>query len=294
MFKKRVKKEFPPGTFIPTPARILTIVQLSLAFALLLWQASQPFMGDLFRTKSQMLSYQNLMGIAPHHEIQSGEKARLERNIKRFEYLPQAVKQNISEQYLHLLDSLQYTFGQKMQRLFHLFAYEMNPYELGWIFFSITLSILLLKRIEGTLHAVWLLPALALFFLFDNQMHGTNSRHQLENQLFPSEQLIIRDYLKEPLSTDILKQREQLLYGWRVYLIKEWAHENPSDDLVTFQLQAEHGEYLFNVMRLSQNTKSTSIPKISLFVLFIYFLWNLFFAWFVNRQLSAEKHLAHS
>lgn len=290
MFRKRIKKEFPPGTFIPTPARVAAIVQLCLAFSLLLWQASQPFMGDLFHIKSQMLIYQDVMGIDTHKDSSLEKTARLERNAERFASLPRSLKHGIMENYATLQEQLGHSFRQKMHRLGHIFAYEISSYELLWMILSIVIPILLLKRIEGARHAVWLLPALALFFLFDNQRQGHLVVEQ-EKQLFPSEKEIVQNYLKEPLSSDILQQREQLLKGWNFYLIINWAQEKPSEDPVIFQKQAEHGEFMFNIGRLTMMEKmQKQFPqKTSLFILCMYLAWNLFFAWHTTHHLQMEK-----
>ena len=61
MFRKRAKKSYPPGTFIPTPARVFAILQLCIAFSILLWNASLPFMGDLYEIKSKLLLYKHVI-----------------------------------------------------------------------------------------------------------------------------------------------------------------------------------------------------------------------------------------
>lgn len=279
MYRRRIQQEFPPNTFIPFPARVVAILQLCLAFSLLLWQASQPFMGDLFRIKSQMLMYQDVMGIGDENH-----KIRLERNAEHFAALPDNLKRILVEKYDFLQEQLSHSFRQKLHRLFHLFAYGISSYELSWILFSVIIAILVLKRTEGAQHATWILPGLALLFLFDNHRNGVVADTP-ENSLFPSEQEIVQNYLQEPFSKDIFQQREQLLKGWHVYLVKEWAKEDPSEMLPLFQQQAEKGEFLFNVSRLlKQNPfQNHSSPKKShLFLLFLYLGWNLFFACFIN------------
>ena len=62
---RRRKKTFPPGTFIPTPQRLMAIAQLCIAFSLLLWYAMQPFMGEYFDLRSRMLLYEYAMGTSP-------------------------------------------------------------------------------------------------------------------------------------------------------------------------------------------------------------------------------------
>lgn len=244
-------------------------------------------MGDLFRVKSQMLVYQDVMGRDMRNDTPAEHKIRLERNAKRFANLPKSLKEDIAEKYAILQEQLNFSFGQKIKRLLQIFAYGVSPYELAWIFFSIVIPILLLKRIEGARHAAWLLPVMALLFLFENQK--ANVLLDPEQTIFPSEHKIIHTYLKEPLGADILKQREQLLHGWLLYLITEWAHEAPSDDAATFQVQAEKGEFLFNIERLEFVPEKWIQPKTSLLLLCVYLAWNFFFAWYVNRHLKRER-----
>ena len=64
MFRKRTKKIYPPGTFIPTPARVCAIIQLCVAFTVLIWNMATPFAGELFNVKSKMILYHDVMGIS--------------------------------------------------------------------------------------------------------------------------------------------------------------------------------------------------------------------------------------
>lgn len=243
-------------------------------------------MGDLFRIKSKMLHYENVMGINKINGEGVEFHDHLERNAERFAKLPEKLKINLKKNYVALKVHLQESFGQKLQRLLQLFVHEISLYEITWIFFSITISIMLLKRVEGAHHAMWILPVLSILFLLENQVKGIQQVDQ-EKSLFPSEQEIVKIYLKEPLSTDILKQREQLLEGWHIYLIKEWAHETPSQDLNSFRNQAEEGEFRFDIHRLitlEQVSQKFSLKKPALFLLCLYVGWNLFFAWYVNRH----------
>src|SRR3954470_9358750 len=128
MFRKRLKKTFPPGTFLPTPARLMAIMQLCLAFSLLLWEASQPFMGDLFHIKSQLIVYQDLMGINSNKSVDSEEKARTLRNKERFENLTHESKGVLHDRYAFLAKKLEEPWTQKMERLIRLFAYEIPPF----------------------------------------------------------------------------------------------------------------------------------------------------------------------
>lgn len=279
MFRKKTKKIYPPGTFIPTPARLMAILQLCFAFSLLLWQASQPFMGDLFRTKSEMLIYQDVMGIPPLY----GEvNQRLKDNEQRFANLPRQIKNQIENRYLDLKGQLDTSFKEKISKLSSLFFKELSPFELAWIFFSIVISILLLKKVEGATHAVWILPLLCLLFAIHNQSKPINNSSV---SLFPSEELIVKNYLSEDLDSAVSKQYDQLLKGWHQYLIIEWAHEVPSSNKETFRAQAEKGEFYFNLAQIQQQQGLSTKPSnvISNWILCLYCFWNFMFAWITSR-----------
>lgn len=287
MFKKR--KEFPPGTFIPTPARILSIVQLCLAFSLLLWLASQPFMGDLFRVKSQLLLYKHTMGIENPSDKNLGSKEKLERNAHRFNHLPKTPRDKILSKFRRLQELLQTTFPQKLKSVWQIFAFKLSTYELLWIILSVLIPIFLLKRIEGAQHAVWLLPTLALLFLVDNQLNG---KQDIPLDFYPSENEIIHSYLKEPLHSGISQQREQLKKGWELYLVKNWSHQEPSLESQKYEGQVEEGEFAFNVARLEK----MPLPfyefqaKIPLYIAICYVVWNLIFAYKISNILNHKKN----
>ena len=286
MFKKR--KEFPPGTFIPTSARILSIVQLCLAFSLILWQASQPFMGDLYRVKSQLLFYKHTMGIENSLGMDTGSKEKLERNAHRFTHLPRAHRDKILSKFSRLQDLLQTTFTQKLKSVWQIFVFKISTYELLWIILSVLLPIFLLKRIEGAQHAVWLLPTLALLFLIDNQWNG---KKETAWEIYPSEREIIHSYLNEPLQPGISQQREQLKRGWDLYLIKNWSHQEPSLDSLDYAHQVEEGEFAFHVALIDK----MPLPvyefqsKVPVYLAICYVLWNLIFAYKVNSILKNTK-----
>ena len=111
-------------------------------------------------------------------------------------------------------------------------------------------------------------------------------------ELFPSEARLINDYIKEPLSPNIMEQEKQLRKGWELYLVDQWAHENPSEDAQIRRQQAENGEYAFTVARIKkthlQKTPESYVVfhrKQSLFLLCLYVGWNLFFAYYVTKKL---------
>lgn len=275
----RQRKQFPPGTFIPTPARVCAIVQLCIVFTIVLWHMSQPFMGDIFTVKSKLLLYHDVIGIAPAEQISEAKKERLERNAKRFETLSEVDKREILDNFHHTQDRLQRSFFNKLFRAFENLFY-LPVFEQAWLVLSLLISILLMKRVQGSQQAVWLLPLLTLCFAIDNRWNGMPATFSEEEKLFPSEKVIVEDYLKQPLSDNIFDQQEQLKRGWNLYLVKEWTSYTPSEKLNLFHLQAEEGEFFFNLERLKTHVQK-KIPKSPIqqpyWLLFLYLFWNLFF-----------------
>lgn len=283
MFKKRQKKEYPPGTFIPTPARICAIIQLCLAFTIILWNFSQPFMGELFAIKSQLLLYQDVMGITTKSVENLERQSRLERNRERFEALALDQKEAILDNYETLRRMTDRTFWVKLKRSLTVLAFDIPIYEKIWLVLSFLLPVMLLKRVDGARNAIWLLPLLAAVYASDNYLYSP-LRSPPNAELFPSEEVIISQYVEEPRSSNIFKQSDQLLKGWKLYLIKEWAMVDPSNDPAEFVIQAEAGEFLFNMHRLKVYgspeglLSSRESHKEPMTLLLAYFLWNLFFA----------------
>lgn len=293
MFRKRQRKEYPPGTFIPMPSRICAIIHLCLAFIIVAWNMSQPFMGELFILKSQMLLYQDVMGVAKQSD-NSKTQLRLARNRERFESLPQEEQQLLltNTQKLHQLSER--SFLTKLGRSMHLLVFEIPSFEQIWLLLSIILPILLLKRVDGAVQAIWLLPLLTLLYAADNQWYSSSTAPTAESKLFPTEEIIVHQYLNHPLSDDIFKQKEQLLEGWKLYLIKEWT-TNKVAKREEFENQAEDGEFRFNIARIKSlplPDKLFSHPPLlreSLWIHFLYLFWNIFFAYIISYSFLRES-----
>lgn len=289
MFKKKVKKEYPPGTFIPMQARVCAIIQLCLAFVVILWNASQPFMGELFTYKSQMLIYQDVIGISKSTD--SAETiARKERNHHRFETLLTSEKAQLARYYGELQQLSQRTFLEKFERSLHILAFEIPFNEQLWLGLSLILPILLLKRIEGTEQAIWLLPLLTCIYAFDNYKYAPPATLSAEAKLFPSEYVLLNEYLKQPLSSELLKQKEQLLSAWKLYLVQEWSSRFSLNKNSDIEQLAEEGEFAFNIARIKSLPPPKNIiagkaqaGKENLFILTLYLFWNFFFAATVFR-----------
>lgn len=295
MFSKK-KRYFPHGTFIATPARITAILQLCFAFSVIAWDAGQPFMGELFALKSKIYLHQTVMGT--YSQFSGGDpleneelQTKLARNAQRFAELSHEEKDPILQSHQKLQNRINIPFPKKLNESFKILVCHIRPFEQAWLAFSIVISILLLMRIDGAWQAAWLLPLICLFYAVDNSANGKKPILTEEARLFPSEEVLLKDYVKEPLEVGILEQQKQLRRGWRLFLVKEWALEEPSQDPKKFIEQVEKGEFQFNLERLKKNPLHSSEGVLftlhkqqPLFVLLLYLSWNLFFAWFVNRK----------
>lgn len=296
MFRKRQKKHFPEGTFIPTPARICAIIQLCLAFTVLLWNLSEPFAGELFAVKSHLLLYQDVMGIPSHEAISTEKQARLAQNAALFQELPAKQRQPLTAAMQAIQTELQRSFFDKLTRAMHILAFEMPPFEQAWLLFSLLIPILLLKRVEGASAAVWLLPLLTACYALDNRMYGVPHAPHGEAHLYPSEKILIEEYLNAPLSPDIFTQQAELQQAWQLYLIKAWTKQTPSQDPDIFKSQAAQGEFAFNVMRLQQRPPVKTQPtkphndksQEPLWLLAFYLFWNTYFAYTAWKLNASE------
>lgn len=289
MFKKRYKPPIDPAVFIPKPARIMAILQLCLAFSFVCLKLSGPFMGDLYSHKRQIQLIQLMIGdraLLSKEELVGAVAGKLERNTERFAALPDSDRSFILDRYDHLQRLTHTSFFEKSMLSLKRLLIDPHPFELAWLFLSVILSILLLKKVEGARQAVLLLPLITILYGIDNYFFGKTILPSKEESLFPKEQVLVARYLKEPLSGELMEQRTQLKSAWESYLANEWS-ENKN---------VENGEYLFNLARAkamaADHAKATAwVPdrRESLFVIALYLFWNLLFVIVVFR--SKQKPL---
>lgn len=280
MFCKKQKKEIPKGVFIPTQARVLIIIHLCLVFTVLAWDCLQPFLGDYYKNKSSLLLFESILDINPKENVNLAESPYLK--------LPEDKKKSLMNDYLLFKKKLDLSFFERFKKFIIYFTNEISPLKLLWIFFSVTISIMILKRVEGASQAIWLLPVITLLYGYEN-LAIKNPQPNEEEKLFPSEEIIYSDYLKEPKSNDVLKQYEQLKRGWDLYLIQNYGDEIPSQQTEQYKKQLKQAQFAFNVKRLEKRMtlpKQTSKEPVLFFM--FYLIWNFYLAWFVNKKLKQE------
>lgn len=277
---RRVKKIFPPGTFIPFPQRLMAIGQLCLAFSLIIWYMAQPFMGEYFTLHSRMLLYEYAMGTSDVLKARPSQEGRWERQIERFKNLPENERQLVINDYQSLQNYAKRPITQKMGDGLRILLLRVPAFEQAWIFFSILIAILILLKREGAKQAAWLLPLLVMAYMLDNLSTGDSHTPPPDQFLFPSEHVIIEHYLSEPFASHPLEQKEQLEKGWQHYLIKNWSsNQEKSENML------EDAEFNFTLARLhALHTQSLAKllgsfhKKLNPFLLLLYLLWNLLFA----------------
>ncbi|ADI39064.1 hypothetical protein [Waddlia chondrophila] len=270
MFKPKARP-FPPGTFVPTPLRVVSIIHLCIAFSALLFDLGYPFMGKLFEDKRLNSIYESVIAESALYQQLSFEK-----------------QTEIQAAHQALLNRMHQPFSTKFDHAMRILLIELPPFQKAWIFFSIIIPILILMKIDGAHRAAWILPIITLVFIANQFTFPTVPEKWKENALFPTEQMLLDQYLGEPLANSISDQREQLLKGWHLYLIKEWSKEEPSQTESDFKRQLSKGLFAFNLARIDAIQQDSLFPSYlrnkEPFLLVMFLLWNLFFAWFANRR----------
>lgn len=270
---RKPKKEYPPGTFIPTPARVMAILQLCLAFTCLIWVMGYPFMGEHFEVKKKKLLYERVM------------------KDERFQNLPLDERNGILRGYEEL-GRKGGSFLGNVKESVEILLLRISKFELIWIILGLVIPIALLKKVEGARQAVWLFPIVALAFTWENASQPVNVKS--EKSLYPTEKVIVEKYLDKPFSNQIFDQREQLLLGWHNYLIREWAKQVPAQDGTVNAKQVADGEFFFSVERLNRIEKvKTNVfrEQLSPFLLLTYVVWNLLFAIVVAMSLKTSMQM---
>lgn len=290
MFRKRVKKEFPPGTFIPTPARVIAILQLSLGILSVLWLLSQPFLGDLYKVRSKMAIYEFVMGVPDGSELR-------QRNADRFKALSQQEQKHLINGYNLWQANLQVSFWQKMESALKNVLYGTTPFEKIWIVLSLVLPILALKKVEGAAQSSWLIPIVVFAYSLDNQWNGMIPKMSRELQLFPTETYLLENYGKGDIDGNPFRQRDLLQSSWENYLTVEWSNEPPASDPVVFAGQVENGEYQFikaRALAIGEEKPSTKPTRQPLALLTIHLLWGIVFAYVITKYTCSTAAMPHT
>ena len=293
MFHSKTKKSY--ALLLPKATRIVIILHLCFLFSFAAWCSLKPFLEEYYTVQKKNILYKTVFGDLSLSNERGFNVNLLKRNQERFNSLPGKHQAKILDDYHKLQKRASLTFTEKTKRALHILIFDLPPFIKAWMFFSFFTSIFILLRVEGATLSAWLLPIITAIYAFNNLYFAPIAPPSVDQQLFPSENTIISKYLKEPLSSKISEQKEQLLKGWHLYLIQEWNKENPSISQEKFDLQVESGLFSFNIERLTLMEKQKKMSDSTLFsykqfpfLLLIYLMWNLFFAAFVNRKKALD------
>ncbi|MCB1119251.1 MAG: hypothetical protein KDK65_04760 [Chlamydiia bacterium] len=256
--------------------RILAILHLCLALTLLCWYGGYPFFGHRAKVKELKQEYEWVMQKETFHDLPREKREKIQHNwkkLKEIEVIPWQTK----------------LFYSGKTLLLHL------PYfELFWLVFSLVLPIMILKETPGIRGAIWILPLMALAHVVDQPYLKPPVEDSPETVLYPSEERLLTQYTKEPLAPSWSEQKKQLERGWKIYLVKEWAKETPAKEPALFSKQVAKGQHAFTAEKLLL----TPLFRDDFFIakgtethlkLFIYLVWNVFFAWMTTTTEATRR-----
>lgn len=267
--------------------RFLVIIQLCLAFSLVLWYVFQPFMGEYFSLRSRLLLYEYVFGNSEIFKNQADKESKLERNAQRYQQLKSSQKETIEKDYQALQNYSQRPALTKIQDGINLLFRYIPPFQLAWLFFVIIIGIMLLLQKPAAKQAAWILPLIALAYLVDNRMNGHSPALQADASLFPSENQLIAEYLPANTSKNNV-QRHELQEGWNQYLLANWTTNATESKKETALEEAEFNFTIARLMLIRQMAPnywlSSFNEKSGYGVLGMYVAWNFYFAWKMNQS----------
>lgn len=288
------------NTAIPRATRVVVLIQLCLVFWLMISSALKPFMTEFWAYKTTENLFLLIKGdpdlLSPAQRDDPEWQPRLESHRVLFTHLPQVEQESLEAYFLKERSRPGRSLSEAMHLVLQAWIQGLSSYSQAWLFFSFTICLLLLLRVEGGQQASWLLILLTALYALNNSTHGTSPIEAPDYRLIPSEKEITENYLKQPLKGNWNEQRQQLQKGWHIYLIENWAGESAAEEgSEQFAQQLEKGEFAFLVARLKawQKYKVPSLSyqlreKRSFFFLFCALLWHVFFAYYVNRRKALE------
>lgn len=248
---------------IPTSIRAVVILQLCLAFSILLLHMAYPFSGEHFLAKKYSLLCNNLK---TNPSLTSEDQLLID-----------ACEKKINLQ-------IERPFSDKLGESLSIVLFKLPSMERAWLFISIFISVLILLEVQGSRHTALLFPIIAVLFALSNYMEGKPLVLTEEEKLFPTIQYLKQHYVNDPNESEF----ESLKKAWPRYLITEWANETPSTNTEEFLEQLNKGSFAFNRARL--HTFNPSIFQLSHMqfqsalnpiILILFVFWNCFTAVFV-------------
>ncbi len=250
---------------MPRKKRVFIIIQLCFAFSYLFWIFLHPYLKEVVVKKSEAVLFESLM---ENHEL--------------FQALSLEDQTQIQNGYQNLLHE---RHGSYMQN------FSVSLFGMVWVVSSLIICFFLLFNIEGAQPVCWLLPMIVLAYGY---FIGT-AEPPLRPVIFPQESEL-SSYLVE---NGTKSGRQKLVDGWNRYLIDQWLHEEPGENM---EEQVTRGNFLFNVERVKwiiekkegDVTLANALFTPSALQFIFYFIWNIIFAWVINKRSKSEAVLSVS
>lgn len=249
--------------------KVLIILHLCLVFGYLFWVGMQPFIRTTATTKAASLLFDSIKKSPRFQKLEETKQLKILQGAER-----------LKEGSFHPLVT----------------KFRLSLPGLIWALLSLFICFFLLFYIEGAHLVVWALPISVLVYAFSL---GNSPSLKGEN-IFPSENVITEKYIG---ADEVFKnKKEELVEGWNRYLVHEWSHQEPSEDLAMRTEQLEEAVFNFNMARaewlLDRRGEDAVVAHLlfhpSFVQLIIYFIWNLLFAWRIHRYTRLEARLHRS
>ncbi len=241
-------------------ARALVVIQLCIAFMMLMWYVCYPFMGELYYWRSRLFLTQTVVGDTQllDYVKDTGlahSREKLEANQKLFSKLPKNEQDSILKDLRHYQSKLKKDLRQKLASSFDIFLSRLPPFKEAWLIFTFIVCFSLLYRVEGAHLVVWALPILTLGYIISSSLYPSGLPP--DAHLFPAE------------STMNEATPKAFSKAWNDYMEKEWG-----------------GDFFFNLARLKEYRSHPGYHSAYLFkhqeplaLLLLYFAWNLSFTY---------------
>lgn len=261
--QKTTLKENDSQNDIPKSARIVCIIQLCLAFTVLLWVLGTPFTDELYRNKKTVTAIEWLT-------IENSEY---------YDTVPAEKKSELQSIYKQAHNGLQDSFRNKLVKSVEELFLQTPITKQLWLLLALILPFLVMKQIEGSREVFWVFPFLALLYAWQVA--------PLKNPetLYPTESYLEQHYLSAPIKGSMAQQKEQLDAGWQSYIATEWskADEN-SSQTEKFANGLYHFIYESTILEWIQPPLKPGILTLA-----SYLIWNLFAAYLINRRKTPVK-----
>lgn len=270
--------------------RILIILHLCLAFAILLYLLVFPFLGAHFSVRSDLLIVESAMGKSNLLDSISPSQAKalsstLSYKRQNFPSLSIVDQKFLLGMETELHKEMNLSFSERMTRFGGMFLFI--PLALWiWLALSFYLSVQLLRGRLVYSWVIWALPLLASLYGIENAYIGKLSPL---DQLIPSEAVLLSEKSADDMEglSWIEKEQARLDAAWRDFLVDHYG--NP--EIEPQEKREALAEMHFQIAWAKLLPKDRFLPlqeKHFLFTLLLFVGWNLFFAWKETRPLKSR------